>query len=882
MKIEELGQALEHHYLSEGHSLLSTDGSFPYSDKDIELVCGSLVTVRNGTLQVVHLTVKQYIQSPSGPTNLRLLAETKGASSQLTLACLSFLKHKCSEPIAKLFPARPIGAEENRFDLSLLRSETPFLEYACFSWLVHLTDCTRIDALKVARSVYRTFDSPSTFGWIESCMALQPDSVPHLLIGLEEVRDWIQNLQADGILAEEPSFAFALNWCMTIEQVLEEFSPVFKKETTAIHYLDLALPFAAHGLTDTYEKYGDLFRRETCLRFITDGIPCATQKEVPPRRQLQKLSGTSQDALGLFVYEPIRDIFIWICWNFHNGQHILLAQSASSGRRLPPIVDTEIGSNSSLDWRVTSYAMSEDGGRLCIVNRNFAKPGELRVSIWEIEMALEFTKRMQASSWARITHRSTIDEAVARLWSKPHIAFDRDGVCYTPNGLIRTTLGANSFSPQDVLQRLLAKSAGIPLEDRCAFYSGNGKFLFVSSGTTITKYTLPGLENHYQVSLTELSEYMPQPSPSGRYLICVARGWGLAASDLAKAREGSLLVDTLLDKIVVLPCSQEMREDVVIDFSLDETEVVVCYTTHFTKPSYLQVYYYVGLSNKVRLEASARLSCDPRPWPASICVSSDHKTAYLITRSREIQRIGLSDNIEFLEAPDKINDYPSRSHHISQDGSKWASVFYGNDKAQIQIRKVLNPDETPRFIELQRKSSFSDDKTTFVGMSMDLSILVLGGDIFRLENPSIGQIGLIPQTLELPRELVVNKGPGATYPSLCSVDVSNSYVAYLKRNRDLRKGPSGPDDLALFRIDLDEISPPRLQPSLPEDMFDISFQFHPSLPLLILGFGLISEAGACGVREEIAPYHVVILDMKTMSKTPVESKQGLEICITER
>ena len=102
LKIDELRQALESHYISEGQSLLSADGSFPYSDKDIELVCGSLVTVRNETLQVVHLTVKEYIKSPSGSETLRLLKKMKGASLQLTLACLNFIEQVCAEPISLL------------------------------------------------------------------------------------------------------------------------------------------------------------------------------------------------------------------------------------------------------------------------------------------------------------------------------------------------------------------------------------------------------------------------------------------------------------------------------------------------------------------------------------------------------------------------------------------------------------------------------------------------------------------------------------------------------------------------------------------------------------------------------------------------------------
>ena len=203
-------QALESQYLHEGHSLLSTDGSFPYSNKDIELVCGSLVTVRNETLQIVHLTVKQYLQSPSGPTTLRLLTETKGASLQLTLACLNFLKRKCVEPITKIFPKRPIDVEDDVLDLSGLHSKESFLEYACFSWMVHLMECVGVEALEASRSIYHTFNSPSTFGWIEYCMTLQSESPARLFISLEDVRDWIDDLQSDAAFAEDVNFFVCL------------------------------------------------------------------------------------------------------------------------------------------------------------------------------------------------------------------------------------------------------------------------------------------------------------------------------------------------------------------------------------------------------------------------------------------------------------------------------------------------------------------------------------------------------------------------------------------------------------------------------------------------------------------------------------------------
>ena len=869
LKIDELRQALEAHYLNEGHSLLSRDGSFPYSDRDIELVCGSLVTVRSETLQIVHLTVKQYIQSRSGSTTLRLLAETKDANVQLTLSCLSFLKHKCAEPIVELFPKRPIEAEEDELDLSLLRSQEPFLEYACFSWLVHLTKCTSIEALAVSRSFYRTFDSPSTFGWIESCMALQPGSVPRLLIGLEDVRDWIDNLRLDGVPAEDLSFSFVLNWCTTMEQLLEEYSPAIIHQPAATYYLDFALTFAAHGLKETYEKHGGLTRRETCLRFPPDKIPQPARNEVPLCCQIQNPSGAGGLTLDLFIYEPNRDIYIYSHWPLRYGNQVLFAQSASSGRRLPPMSEAEsLFARSFLS--VLSYAMSEDGRYLGIVYRVLSREVLLFIVIWEIEATLDFTRRMQALPWARIIHKSRIDEsAITKLWCHPCIAFGSDSICVTPNGLVPTASETNSFVPNTPLQRLSESITHGNSDIQRAFYSGNGKFLFVSSETTITKYNALDLEVQFKLSLLDAVGYIPIASPSGRYLI-------------RETPNGTLLIDTLLNNTVVLSYlttpAQTWRES-VYHFSVDEREVVSFYPDEPSGTDDLRVchaYCYTGLPNEAHLKASGKGTvCSlGRTFLTQLYVSSDHRTAEIVTRSGEIQRIRLGDEIEFLDTPDQPSEYPFRSTFLSQDGSRWASVYYGNDKAQFQTRKVLNPNETPRCIKLQRTLSLGGEISTFVTTSMDLSILVLEGDVYRLSHSKIGELSVTLQSLKLPKELRVTQS--ARLPQ-CLVDPSNSYVVYHTRKGYLGTGTSGPDVLALFRINSDETSPPRLQPSLPQDMFNISSVFHPSTPLLIVGFGLMSEAGDLASNDNKYPFHVVIIDLKTMNKRAVEVELNPDI-----
>ncbi len=67
LRIDELKQALKIQYEADEDTLLSDSKSFPYSDKDVELVCGSLIVVRNGSLQVIHLTIKEYLRSSHSP-----------------------------------------------------------------------------------------------------------------------------------------------------------------------------------------------------------------------------------------------------------------------------------------------------------------------------------------------------------------------------------------------------------------------------------------------------------------------------------------------------------------------------------------------------------------------------------------------------------------------------------------------------------------------------------------------------------------------------------------------------------------------------------------------------------------------------------------------
>lgn len=364
MKIQELRQALIFHYQSESHRLLCPDGSFPYSDKDIELVCGFLVHVRNGTLQVVHLTVKEYLRSCSGPDSSHLLIEAESVSSQLAVVCLSFLGSHCTQPISNF--------DTSEIDLHQLRDNAPFAEYAATFWMFHLTHSEAKDSLEVSKQFRKPFNSSSTFCWMEIYFALQPSNLPDMSIFLDAIRNWVIKFEKYFYAAQDTSFSFMTDWCEAMEQTLSEYGGALVLRPFEIHSISLDFAFSIGELGEMYEKFGNVNQREKSSRFeIHQHLEQpSTVTEVPPNRRL--LIGVTGWGFGadLFLHDSRRNIYIWSPSCLSRSKEIILSvQSASDGKRLRPVkcqVDFDAASTVYIQ-HVWDYNLSHDGLFLLIV-----------------------------------------------------------------------------------------------------------------------------------------------------------------------------------------------------------------------------------------------------------------------------------------------------------------------------------------------------------------------------------------------------------------------------------------------------------------------------------------------------------------------------------
>ena len=188
------------------------------------------MTARNRTLQVIHLTVKDFLTSSHDLTTTlysELLIDSRSASLQLILVCLRCIEMSCLEPLVGL------DSGVHRIDLKLdpavllkRRLDNPLVEYGCFSWIVHLTDRNTEDINEVACVFQQAFDSSLTFTWLDICLALQPDSVLRLLVGLEEISDWISDVTRNQKHDGETGYQFLARWCMTLQELLREYGAI--------------------------------------------------------------------------------------------------------------------------------------------------------------------------------------------------------------------------------------------------------------------------------------------------------------------------------------------------------------------------------------------------------------------------------------------------------------------------------------------------------------------------------------------------------------------------------------------------------------------------------------------------------------------------------
>lgn len=819
---------------------ITGEQSFQYAEKEIEKACGSLLTSHEGTIQVIHLTVKEFMMNVTSRTNnsyKQLLVDPAAASLQLSLVSLNYISQRLTTPIVDL------DAKTNRMDLELDRvrlqdrlEQNPFMEYASFNWLLHSIDHTGDSGDEIATAIRTTFDSSATFYWIEACLLLDSSSFLHRIrLGLEDLIDWATGEKARAPPGSADLYQFLSNWCSVVICVVKVYGEGIEKLPWDVFILDMRKIFFSNGLGNLYNNHGSFETREPITFFHDDHSEIS--QDVSFHLQTKPVGH-----LTLFIYDHIRKVF-FEATNWNDGT--LFVQDSKTGRSLPPIVDPE-----RVSRKIISYVMSKDGEYLGIldVDTEYKITRTIRISIWKLDSKIEFTIKTRCENWA-----SKIFEEKS-IWigeASPAIVYRDDGYFHSPIGRIQPTTGDFLPLPPEISSNIDAlNSVGGGMTLSLCFGAKGEVFVLKGKGknTTLEMRSLQEpfvVKNCSPIEATTILDV--KGSSTGRYLLLQSLlddykgGWLYSMYD-TMSRETFAVYQENYGAIGfshravcsgIFP-SRRRHSTPCFEFSKDDCRLF-CMALQ-EDPRRIRAVVFALNGKEPRTFSHGLFEFDGQneletalEHGVVIDVCSDENTAWIAEDGRLYQMDLGPSKVKFPQ--DWLKDFQREHFRISSDGTRLSVLHYGDSKAQIQTFNLNTPGKPVRCLDLDWPHCESYDLP--IAFSKDLSVLLCGKNLFHLAAEDRLASKSFP---------VFSLGPGSKFSQILYMgrydyeptdgihifisdeNPSTAYIAFFVDEVD--------QGLSIYKVDMSSRCSAQVDISGIDTLY--AAMLHPSLPLMLL------------------------------------------------
>lgn len=385
-----------------------------YSSRDIELACGALVTNKNGTLQLIHLSTKEILLKRPlhmlpDDSRLEFFVDAQHESLRMATFCVSYLSTVLrgidSVTIPHLATVPRLDLTEEEHDLADLRKASPFIEYASTSWQAHLIDGK--SGLEEENSLFQlqellTYDL--TMLWLEFCVALRRVMVWTLERNCNETRPWATLELVSTKIGYHEGLRFLRAWSNAVVLILNEYGSLIDQYPYELHFLDLRDVLNANT-TDVSSRLPKSYitadrhnLRETVSKFdtVNEDLPNLI---IEQHRKLPRNAGDPNAfRLGFVLYDDQRRAYYTAERKTRNIDETTWAQEEATGRRLQParcpstylsdhhyVVDAVM--SVSREYLAVLYAAEYFERVSCVT------------SIWSIEDRLEFRDIKNLRPW---------------------------------------------------------------------------------------------------------------------------------------------------------------------------------------------------------------------------------------------------------------------------------------------------------------------------------------------------------------------------------------------------------------------------------------------------------------------------------------------------
>ena len=654
LRLDEIGEALKLEYAT-----ITGDSRFTpnllCSARDLELACGSLVTVQNQFIQLIHLSAREFLMTPSNPSPLGQRLETFLIDESEDSALIGSI---CVVCLSSCCAARQLS-EDNSAGASFWMA-APLLDYASLFWASHLIQSRHHAVVQHGSKLQPFLESRKSFYWLEICFTLRRD-ISQLDMLLQSLLDWVCFTAMKSTQSEsQPKLLSLLEyWIRSHLRLLADYGPTLKERPYEIHKIDperIFLP-SHHRILESF-GYDTSYDRHLILE-DSRSSSIATQ-EAPAYRCLQKHTSLD-DQYAFFSFDKRRGAFFSIDKDVGNTPRIF-CQELATGRRLPPILDSEFGEES--DCLTTKGAsMSPDGRFLAILYAWRDKYSAISqaawyTAIWLLPEVLDFTGS-GPSLWARKV-LSTSNKALTGGSSTQPIVFRNDGSVVRTFGCIDLTSGVED----DLYGRFELNPIEVPWD---IIFSGDGQttVCFIDHARRLD-YIMPGgkFEMIYQYQSGTVLD-PGELSQTGRFLTWHESTYRQErADDILRIYDRQSSEINELDKPLCVLLSASFL------FTRDEKSLLAILKAYDeSNRNITQIVVWKWHDSKFRLWASRII----QGHLAGFCIDEEDHHLYIISKERVWGRLDLaSTKLQDLDSETFGDDYIRVEHQISQDGNQMA------------------------------------------------------------------------------------------------------------------------------------------------------------------------------------------------------------------
>ena len=824
LTMDELREALSCQYQAQGHTLLS-DGEFPYADKDIENMCGSLISIRHGQIQTVHQSTKRYLvglgEDQRLSQGLSILPTSVDTSLQLASICLTYQDKLCKSSLAKL-QWSPFDHQPEGFDIRMLQTNKKLLEYSFFFWIHHVTGCPIDHRESVVTIILKHFSNLMTVSWILVSMLLDSTGLWRLSIGIEEVEEWLleENNEKDiGAAARKLQ-----DWCSGTAKLLKAYSTLLLENPWTIWRLDLQ-PFL--GLEQQFATSPNCFdESKESEESLQSSTVHTNQLQTSPRNPTLGHNQWSllKARLGFFVHDQTQNIFLSGEKRTSGKSECLFVQHAESGKRLTPAtagLATMLSDDEYQDGIVITAKISAQGKYLAVAYNK-------SLSIWTIKPGLKFSPRLRDRAWAFRLISEKYHEEQPQRKTAGIVAFAEDEKLYAPGGWYDlTTKEFHAF------QSVLSGQLRVPYT---IYYSANCSFLFSKrskSSKEVNRQSLSPVGLADPITTTFNLDFTDnfKSSNTGRYIVLFN---GLEDDGFRVYGSSRMtLFDVKLTEMKSIPMFQDFSSfgDCSFQFS-EEDEILVTFlwepdTRRDVHARMTVAVWGLGSGHpklcshgqiKTVVAAHSALIINP-----PIITVTARDLAWIESCDRTVQVVKFNtEEISFPMYNPPENASSTLHSQVSQDGNRLGMLQRVGSKVDLEVINLL-----PSLQEAFKLEKIILDIGP-ISLSPNLDLLVLGRFALTID---VSANELPPRTI-CDIDLTT---PARDWQWACNISSCGGFLAFDKPayKHHMDSYDRQPGRSVLFRVDRMEQTATRLTTAYPEHAQSASFDFHPSLPLAV-------------------------------------------------